>query len=165
MSHSINDPEIARLEAALASLAPAPINRDVLMFRAGRASAPRGRFWPCAAAVLAVIATGLGAALAVRPGPQFFERVVFVPMPAPPPRVAEAPPPAPIRETPEDSVSASERARLSCFALQQQALRWGVEGLPTPRGFGPATAAAESPLPDVSSYHQMRLALKRGGQL
>jgi hypothetical protein len=163
----MNDPEIARLEAALAGLAPVParIDRDRLLFQAGRRSARRGRLWPCAAALFALVAGGLGVALAVRPGPQITERIVYVPLPppAPPVEVVTAPP-APVREAAEDPVSSSERARFGSRSLQQRVLRWGVEGLPLASapvaGNRPATT-----VPPPSSYQQMRKSLKIGGEL
>jgi hypothetical protein len=70
-------------------------------------------------------------------------------------------------QTTEDTFPASERARLSAIALQKQALRWGVEGLPA--SSAGAASAAENPgqvlAPDVSSYYQLRISLKIGGEL
>jgi hypothetical protein len=163
MSREMNDPETARLEAALAALAPAAaqIDRDALMFNAGRRSTARGRFWPCAAALCASVAAGLGAVLALRPEPQGVERVVHVAVPAPPVQAVVVQPPAARTET----VSA-ERAPLSVGALLERALRWGVDGLPTP-AVGVPTAAGHAPgqLPGASSYQQLRMALKTGGEL
>jgi hypothetical protein len=166
----MNDPELARLETALAGLAPSPaaIDRDALLFNAGRRSAARGRFWPCTAALFAVLAAGLGGALALRPGPQFTERVVFVPVPAATPEKVAAAPPAEGPPTAAQKLGAAAgRERLSAFALRQQALRWGVDGLPLASAGGPTLPAKGAPpnLSAVPSYYQMRLSLRTGGAL
>ena len=68
------------LERALAGLAPAapPVDRDRLMFQAGRAAGRRGRWlWRGASAAAAVV---LAVSLIVRPEPRQVERIVFVPV-------------------------------------------------------------------------------------
>ncbi|HJT31371.1 MAG TPA: hypothetical protein VJ783_04925 [Pirellulales bacterium] len=80
--------DLQALEAALASLAPRPatIDRDRLMYEAGRASvstvpaAPHGRWaWPAAFSAMSAIAASLFLALVLRP-PVVVERVVQAPM-------------------------------------------------------------------------------------
>src|SRR5262249_30724133 len=70
-------PALNARAGALAGLKPRPaaLDRDALMFRAGRASAPRGWKWPLATAALSLVALGLGIALLVRPQPQVVERI------------------------------------------------------------------------------------------
>ncbi|HYT90451.1 MAG TPA: hypothetical protein VEL76_17225 [Gemmataceae bacterium] len=169
MSDPINDPEVARLEAALIGLAPAPaqIDRDALLFRAGRDSASRGRFWPCTAALFAVVAGGLVVTLAVRPAPQIAERVVYVvvPQPAPDAQAIIAPPALSVAQS-ESVVPSSERARLSAAALQQWVLRWGVEGLPVPVRGTPVSTTPEKPSPPTSlGSYRVQMALNLGGRL
>ncbi len=93
------NPAQREIEAALGALAPAApaIDRDELMYRAGRASAPRRARLPWALTLL--LAVGLTVALAVRPEPRIVERVVHVPAappaaPAEPVRHPQAPAPA-----------------------------------------------------------------------
>ncbi len=77
-------PAEEELEAALRSLRPAAaaIERDRLMFQAGRATVRRsGRAWLGAVAVLAA---ALGASLLHRPQPRIVERIVRVQTPATP---------------------------------------------------------------------------------
>ena len=83
MSENTRDPEITTLEAALAELAPRPaaINRDRLMFEAGRRAAQRHSWLaPGIAAVLASAVTMAVALLGYHPEP----RVVQVQVPAAP---------------------------------------------------------------------------------
>src|SRR6516225_6587980 len=79
----LNDPALEALAGALRGLAPRPaeIDRDRLMFHAGRASAPRGWAWPLATAASAAAAVALALLLWARPEPppRIVERVVYVP--------------------------------------------------------------------------------------
>ena len=160
------------LEAALRALAPAParLDRDQLLFRAGQASVPRpGRLWPWAACLLGATAAGLAVALAIRPEPPVREVVVHVPVPvkAQPAEKAGRPPrPAPPPPTAaRDPAQAAERERLGYYALWRAALRRGVERLastsavPGPEDAGPTTV---TPPP---SYYQLRVSLQTGGEL
>src|SRR5262245_7863486 len=87
MSEQTHDPELAGFERTLKSLSPAPaaMDRDVLMFQAGRASARRnGWRWPVATAVLASTAIVFAllwqqrpaVVIVDRPVPQIVERIV-----------------------------------------------------------------------------------------
>jgi hypothetical protein len=133
------DAELTPFEAAFASLTPAagPIDRDRLMFRAGQAAARPGWLWPAAAAALALVAAGLGAALAVRRPAPAVERVVYVPReevaPTPPASVAE--PPAPAEG--EDRLTQAT----SYWRLRQQLFRAGPDARP------PAPAPMPTPSP------------------
>src|SRR5205823_14684738 len=93
MSEPFLNPELNALERALKQLVPAgQVQRDTLMFRAGRASAPgRGWLWPAGAAVMTVVAIALGGVLILRSPPAPAERVVYVTVreQAPPPPAAE----------------------------------------------------------------------------
>jgi hypothetical protein len=74
---------LTALESALRDLQPMPepLRRDVLMYRAGRASVRRWA-WPTAAALSTAAALILGIALWSRPAPGVVERVVYLPPPA-----------------------------------------------------------------------------------
>ncbi|MBN1490247.1 MAG: hypothetical protein JXA69_10040 [Phycisphaerae bacterium] len=76
-------PAERELEAALAALQPAvpAMDRDALMFRAGRASA-RNRMLPWRLAT-AALALALTTSLAIRPEPRTVERIVRVPAETP----------------------------------------------------------------------------------
>jgi hypothetical protein len=143
MSESTTDPKLAALEKSLASLAPAPgrIDRDQLLFRAGQASM-RGRawFWPSATALVALVAVGLGMALAVRPESRVVERVVYVFAESPAPRPSSNPvSPSTFSESPISPAGAVAWGGSSAYIHDRdQAIRWGVEALP----LSPAMASA-----------------------
>jgi|SRR6516162_9191716 len=138
MSEQTHDPELAAVASALASLAPSSgrLDRDQLLFRAGQRSVPRGRwFWPASSAALGVLAIALGVLASRRPAPEVLDHIVYVQAPAPE---------APLQEIPDSASSAPQSPRaiesdhqrgspLSCYRLEQVALRWGVEALPDPR--------------------------------
>jgi hypothetical protein len=81
-------PELRSLEAELTRLRPRGdrLDRDRLLFQAGRASAvdlpPRqvGWGWPAVLAAVTALAASLLVAIVTRPGPQVVERVVRVPV-------------------------------------------------------------------------------------
>jgi hypothetical protein len=154
MSAQPHHAEIAALESALAALTPLPgrLDRDRLMFRAGQASRPaRGWLWPAATAALALLAAGLGAALARRPA----ERVVHVPVPQQAPPVAAAPEqPAPAGpEPPAPSTEAWSPPRTANLQLQEQLLRWGLDGLPGLPPAPPRPAPLTRQRPDAMPGH------------
>ncbi len=131
----MNDPALDALAGALRGLAPRAggLDRDRLMFRAGRASAPRRWAWPLATAVSAAAALALGVLLWARPEPpaRVVEHVVSLP--------AEAPPRAP--DDPAASPGAPDTvpggAGLAGWASYLQLLprvaRLGLDGLPAPK--------------------------------
>ncbi len=133
MSESPNDPNLTGVERALAGLAPSlgRLNRDALLFAAGRRSVRRGWAWPCASAASALAATVLAAILIVRPEPEVRDVVVHD---ASPP--AEVPAAAPEQSSPTDSpprASASPlRPEPDYLTLWHQVERWGDGGLPPP---------------------------------
>lgn len=76
--------ELTRLAQALRRLCPAgAIDRDELLYRAGRAAAPRRGPWVAATGVATLVAATLAVVLAVRP-PTVIERVREAPAPAAP---------------------------------------------------------------------------------
>jgi hypothetical protein len=120
MSERPLDPALTDLERALGALAPVPaaLDRDRLLFEAGRRAARRrGWYWPGATAALALLAAGLGTALVLRAGPPPVERMVSIP--------AAQPTPSPDPE--EDPPFAS---RPNYFRLREQLLTRGLEALP-----------------------------------
>ena len=86
MSQPRNDPSLSAVERALAGLAPSAgaLNRDALMFAAGRRSARRGWAWPAATAGSALAAAALAAILLLRPAPPAEVRTVVVEVPQAP---------------------------------------------------------------------------------
>jgi hypothetical protein len=135
-----NEKGLNDLERLLAALPPRPMNldRDRLLFRAGQASMRRGWIWPFAALIMAVAASWLGLIVALRPMPEPVIRIVRVEVPVPAlatnePREKD-PPVAPSYSLEGPSPN------LSYWRMQQQALRFGVEGLPEP-----AAEAGETP--------------------
>jgi hypothetical protein len=120
----MNDPALDALAGALRGLAPRPgkIDRDRLMFQAGRASAPRGWAWPLATVASAAAAAVLGVLLWARP---------------------ESPPRTVYVQTERPATASDERAsgpdagaapgRWSHYLqLQEDLLRDGLDGLPAP---------------------------------
>ena len=110
-------PDLAAVEAALASLAPRPatLNRDWVMFLAGRAAAAQsGRrwtrwLWPCATAASLLLALALG--------------------------VRGQRPSAPAHQAPQVGASAAPAARPgphTYLKLREVVLARGVDALPEP---------------------------------
>jgi hypothetical protein len=78
--------DLSAFSRALAGVPPHPglLDRDALLFAAGRAAARRGRFWPVTAGVLAALSAALAGVLLFRPPTVVeVERIVHVPAPAP----------------------------------------------------------------------------------
>lgn len=128
------NPGLSALADALAGLKPRPaaLDRDALMFRAGRASAPRRWAWPLATVAVSLVALGLGVALLVRQ-PRVVERIEYVrvevPVPAPP--TPETPPVPTPADAPSLVTHEEEAPPLSGVRrLEDHLLRWGLDGLP-----------------------------------
>ncbi|MCI0641491.1 MAG: hypothetical protein L0Y72_29865 [Gemmataceae bacterium] len=133
----MSEKELSELERALTGLQPKPptLNRDDLLFRAGRASV-RGRwFWPLTALCLGVVSVCLAVVLWSQPQDEPEIRYVYVPK-AVPMQVPQAPfvvpQPAPWPDPPEieQSPPPSPLSGYSNWRLQQQAIRFGVDSLP-----------------------------------
>jgi hypothetical protein len=131
------NPELSAVANALAGLVPAPaqLDRDRLLYRAGQASvAGRDWIWPGATAALALLVIGLGLVDTLRPEPQRVTPTLFVRMEAPPTPespVVEAPPPAE-RSTRQVAVADARPGPLSYLRMEQLAESWGGEALPRP---------------------------------
>ncbi len=154
MSEQARDPALNALESKLTSLTPLPsaLDRDYLLYHAGRASVRgAGWFWRAATGFLLLVTAGLSFVLLHRPVPRIdpvvVERVVYVP----------AAPTLPPTTSPSDHVNPPS-AHLSAFdaidedrekeqsdnvRIRQQVFRFGVDSLPTPH----ANTVAEKPLP------------------
>src|ERR1043165_8634325 len=78
--------DLTPLEAALTGLSPVPprLDRDALMYAAGRAAARRTWLWPAVAASFALVSIGLGGRR-VTFEPRIGERVVYIREPDPEP--------------------------------------------------------------------------------
>lgn len=88
MSQEPLNPDLAAIEAALASLAPRPstLDRDRLMFLAGQTARARDRtgwLWPLSTAASLLLAVSLAALLVVRGQPPAIEQIVHVPHESP----------------------------------------------------------------------------------
>ncbi len=132
-----SDEELTALESALRELRPQPepIPRDVLMYRAGRASV-RGWVWPAATLVSTAAALVLGMILWLRPAPA----TVYVTVPQPRNEVdAASTPTQPLEDD-------TEPGGWSRYAdLQEQVFYYGLDGLPAP------PSATDEAAPDAKS--------------
>jgi len=121
MSEKRLNEELAAVEAALGSLQPksTALDRDRLMFLAGRAAAerkPTAWLWPLATAATTLVAITFGTMLATRDGPQVVERVVYVR----PTQQADKPP------------ATSAELRTDYLKLRRLVLLQGVDAMPEP---------------------------------
>ncbi len=125
-----DEKELNDLEKLLAALPPRPatLHRDHLLFRAGQLSMRRSWAWPLTAIVMSFTTVSLVLVQALSPAPEPVVRVVMVTVPQP----------APVAQ-PDDSsqspallpVLESSAPAMSYWRLEQQALRFGVESLPS----------------------------------
>jgi hypothetical protein len=137
MSGRHHEAELSQLEADLRALGPrAGLDRDVLLFRAGRASARSGWRWPAATALSTTAAAVLAVVLALGRPAETTPRVVYVPLatpvaPQPPP--AEVPstvPPAAASAAPSDADDGPAWLSSEAARLREHVLHWGFDGLP-----------------------------------
>jgi hypothetical protein len=134
MSERPEDSELTALESALRDLRPKPeaLDRMVLMYRAGRASA-RGWGWRTATALSAAVAFALGMAWWVRPAPAVVERIVYVAAPSGQPDDAATAREDRDHPSPEALPDDASRGAWSRYIrLQEQVLSRGLDGLPSP---------------------------------
>ena len=124
------------------------LDRDALLFAAGRAAGRRGAFWPATAVMLAGLSAALAVALVARP-PTVVEvvRLVSVPTPATPENTARQPvPDAPADTAPGPAASPDWVAGMR---LRQRILRDGVGALPQAPWVAPSPSSGD--VPDLSS--------------
>ena len=139
---AFEEKELNKVADALAALTPRPahLDRDGLLFEAGRRSARPGRIWPLSTLGVGIVACVLAVALFVRPEPPTVVHWVQVDRPpteAPQANVAPAPPGNAL-EFDETTLPLG-----SYWRLQQSALRVGVEHMP----MADADAAVAPPRP------------------
>ena len=154
MSENPIDPELKAVESTLADLVPAKshIDRELLMFQAGLASARsqspalgfslvQGRprwLWPAIAAGLGALAWGEGVMLATRkPEVRVVEHVVVMREPAKAEALSPAPPSVVIlSHSPEPSLrdfNPSPIGESDALRLRRQILKFGVDEMPERR--------------------------------
>jgi hypothetical protein len=125
MSERSEKGELTELESMLRGLRPQPdtLDRAVLMYRAGQASA-RGWGWPLATLGATALAIVLGVLPLIRPA-SVVEHIVYLPAPAIEKERAAAPQKPEIAEGQDDAWQRYLR-------MQDQVLRRGLDGLPPP---------------------------------
>jgi hypothetical protein len=126
------DPGLNEFTRALAAVAPHPgqLDRDALIFAAGRAAeGRRGRIWKASTTLLTLVCTGLGATLAFRsPSVVEVQRVVIVSAPE-----RKSPAPAPQDEIPLSPPAGGVQTDWSEGMRQRESiLRGGVAALTSP---------------------------------
>jgi hypothetical protein len=145
MSDEARDASLGALESQLTSLTPQPssLDRDYLLYHAGRASVRQGWFWQAATGFLVLVVAALSMALLYRPiqrsEPLVVERVVYVP--AERPATTASPTPANIVSVaragvPDQSQLVAEldrRADAENLHRRDQIFRFGIESAPEPR--------------------------------
>lgn len=138
-------PEFDPLADALRSLAPAAtaINRDRLLFEAGRAIAA-SRFawvWPSCAISFAGLSAVLAGFLFSPEHPTVIERErivevrILVPVSPPAPELPKETVPAKIERPPSEERSPSPEA-IRMFQVRRDVLRWGPDMLPASKDLG-----------------------------
>jgi hypothetical protein len=133
----MSEKDLNALESALRDLRPTarPLNRDVLMYYAGRAAVPRGMLvWKLATAGSAFVAVVMSLALAMRQGDvRPVDRVVHVPAPALAPDPEPVPPleePTPAERRAAPLASPWEPPVTRYEQVRDDVLRRGLDGLP-----------------------------------
>jgi hypothetical protein len=123
------DPELAAVSNLLGGLSPAPaaVDRDRLLYEAGRRSVRRSGPWPAIAGMLAIISVGLGVRqVTMTPRPE----IVYVTKPgdavASSERVRPEFPAADSPGSPRDITTAAP----GYLGLRNQVVRYGAESLP-----------------------------------
>jgi hypothetical protein len=127
--------DLTAIESALREMRPKPaaMDRDVLMYRAGRASA-HSWLWPAATLVSTTAALALSVALCIQPSPP----IVYVAVPSTQNDAVSASLPSP---SSEDEAKPGAWARY--IHLQEQVTLHGLDGLPPP------PSGTQEPSPDV----------------
>jgi hypothetical protein len=152
MSDQARDAGLSALESKLTSLTPQPsaLDRDYVLYHAGRASVRPGWFWQAATGFLVVVVACLSLALLYRPIQRSDPLVVqdvppIPPQPVPPTPSTLIPSPRVTEADPTYRVAQAERERSQAENLRQrdQVLRFGIESLPQSR----PSAAAEGSVP------------------
>src|SRR5260370_42059404 len=138
MSEQARDPALNALEAKLTSLTPLPsaLDRDYLLYHAGRASVRgAGWFWRAATGFLLLVTAGLSFGLLYRPvqriDPEVVERIVYVPAA---PTLPHTTNPSDLPNPPAAHLSAfnaidedSEKEQAHNARIRPQVFRFGVD--------------------------------------
>lgn len=162
---AFEEQELKKLAAALSTLTPRPahLDRDGILYEAGRRSVRPSRVWPAIAAAGGVVICVLTLALLVRREPATIVQWVQVPREAAPPAIPPLAAPAP----PEVALELDEATLPpgSYWRLQQSALRVGVEGVPmTDPDAVLALPRPRDPIPSVGSRGLATTLLLTGDQ-
>jgi hypothetical protein len=151
MSERSEERELTALESALREMRPKPdtIDREMLMYRAGRASG-HSWLWPITSVAATSLATVLGVLLLIRSDPPIIERIVYVPVPPvprelPPAKPEDSIPPPPLEPLVMEPLESSPRGEY--LRMQERVLRLGLKGIPPPT---PAP-----PLPETPTVEQL----------
>jgi hypothetical protein len=144
--------DLTAFTRSLANVTPHPgqLNRDALLFAAGRAAGRRGPFWPATAAALALVSTVLGATLLVRPPTVVeIERIVRVPTPVP----ADAPAAdlAGPRDDPSTPTPSAPSPALTEALRQRERILSDGAGEQPPAAWASQSTQPSSEIPDLSS--------------
>lgn len=152
-----NEPtELTAFERKLAEVPPhlGGLQRDALLFAAGRAAGRRGTFWPAAAGVLALVSLGLAGMLVFRP-PAVIEVVRVEYRSAPPTR-----PPAERISAPADSAQLCPPLAWAAplapewiegMRLRERVIRDGVNSMPSPAWAPAPEQPTSDEVPDMSA--------------
>jgi hypothetical protein len=139
------DTDLAALSHALGGLTPAApaLNRDRLLYEAGRRAGSPRRGWRLTTVGFAVLAAGLGTRLATLPAPEV--QVVYVPGAS---RERERPEDSrttipPVAHAPESPAAVVHSLSAPYLRLRDQVVRFGADSLPA------ALPAAAGPRPSV----------------
>jgi hypothetical protein len=145
--------DLSDLEKLLAALPPRPttLDRDHLLFRAGQASMRRSWIWPFVAVIMSAATGCLAMYLFLRPAPEPIMQIVQVHVPAPAPPVTPEPGP-PATQPPAAPPAYGTSSAMSYWQMQQQALLFGVENLPSPTTQSAGEPERRAPsTPDMST--------------
>ena len=143
--------------AARSHLPPTALDRDALLFAAGRAAQARSdRVWQLSTAILSLAAASLGATLVLRPA-AVVERERLVYVQTPPPAAAPQPPPATPDASPPSSIATvPDTEWAEGLQLRQRLLQEGVAGLaPTSLAWSELPRPlSERDVPEISALHR-----------
>jgi hypothetical protein len=141
---------LTNLESALGGLAPsaAGLNRDRLLYEAGKLAAPRRMRWPIAASVFAGLSAVLALQLFVSPAPRTVEVVVYVPTPTPHFESESSPTVVANNDSKWGNAFHSSAGYMS---LRDQVLYFGADALPAAP---PAPNAPQEPQQELKAWHR-----------
>lgn len=143
--------DLSAFTRCLANVPPhsGQLDRDALLFAAGRAAGRRSPFWPACTGALAVLSAALTVTLLTRPATVVVvERTVRVPAPAPPAPTPADRQPAEEATTPDQTPPSPTLAQ--ALWLRQHMLGDGTGELPRTAWTAESTSPAAD-MPDLSS--------------